>query len=267
VIIDPDKISALIIECADLYIVPRYNALADHEIMQKTGPNDLVTQADIDVENHLIRVLPDLYPGSVVVGEEGVSNGTVDANLLQGPGKFWIVDPVDGTNNFVKRKREFGVMMAYVVDGVTQAAWIYDVLGKEMTAAEQGAGAFCAGSRLALSGHDRPMSEITGFMSLRYFPKEQRAALKESQKKFGMTDPLFCAAHEYLGVAKGVRDFALYSRLKPWDHVPGALIVAESGGFVAKWDGSPYTARDHDGGLIAARSREIWEKVHATIVR
>ena len=113
--IDPHKISALLKQASQEFILPRYQSLKGDEIATKTGPRDLVTAADIEAEKFLTRVLPDLLPGSIVVGEEGVSNGTASlASLKTHSGPIWVVDPVDGTFNFANGTEHFGIMVALV---------------------------------------------------------------------------------------------------------------------------------------------------------
>lgn len=259
-VINPEKVADILSECADLYILPRYQQLKDYEISTKTGPRDLVTQADIDVEAHLERVLPDLLPGSIVIGEEGVSRGDMNIDALQDKSqKIWVVDPVDGTHNFVSGKREFGVMLACVIDGVTQCSWIYDVLGEIHYIAERGAGAYMSSERLSLEPKD-DLEHMTAHINYRYFPKAIQPKIRNAMDQFGESFSLGCAAHEYTRIAKGESDLALYSRLKPWDHLPGALMVREAGGFIAKWDGTEYTPQDDYAGLIVTSSEKNWNK-------
>jgi len=265
-IINPDKVSDIIRETSDRFILPRYNALKKGEISTKTGPNDLVTQADIDVEEHLKRTLPDLLPGSVVIGEEGVSNGDASLNSLHDASRpVWIVDPVDGTFNFVHGKREFGVMLGLIIDGVTHYGWIYDVLGEAMSVAEKGAGAFCEGVRLEVGLADT-VSDMQGHVNPKYFPEQYRPHIAEKRDEFMAVSSIGCAAHEYLRIAKGEAHFSVYSRLKPWDHIPGALIVSEAGGIVSRWDGQGYKPQDFDKGIIAAASDRNWKDVHSVFL-
>jgi fructose-1,6-bisphosphatase/inositol monophosphatase family enzyme len=74
-----------------------------------------------------------------------------------------------------------------------------------------------------------------------------------------------CAGHEYRLAGTGHTHFNLYFRLMPWDHLAGALIVEEAGGFVAKLDGTPYAASDLDGGLLCAPDRDSWKALHGTL--
>lgn len=261
-VIEPDKIGDILIEAADTYILPRYNALGDAQISTKTGPNDLVTQADIDVEKHLARILPQMLPDSVFIGEEGVSNGEISLDVLNDNSRpVWVADPVDGTFNFVHGKREFAVMLGLIIDGKTRYGWIYDVLGKEMNIAEAGGGAFSNGVRLEVANVNTP-AEMVGHISPKYFPQEYRAHINVQRETFKQCSSLGCAAHEYLRVARGDAQFSVYSRLKPWDHIAGSLMVREAGGSVTAWDGKTYTPQDLDKGIVvSADSDDGWKDV------
>lgn len=254
-------------ECAEEYILPRYRALEDHEVRTKTGPHDLVTQADIDVEAHLERVLPDLLPGSIVIGEEAVSEGRASTESLNNSGAIWVVDPVDGTSNFVHHAREFAVMLACVIDGKTQYGWIYDVLGEEMVSAEGGAGAFSSKNGRLNTAEIHGEGGLRGYLAPRYLSKSARAQVEAASIDFDSCSSLNCAGHEYLNIANSIAHFSVYSRLKPWDHLPGTLIVGEAGGYVAKWDGSSYTPTDTQGGLISACNKDVWLIVQEKLIR
>lgn len=266
-VINPENIANILAECAELYVLPRYKALEEHHISTKTGPRDLVTQADIDVEAHLERVLPDLLPGSIVIGEEGVSRGDSSLDVLQDSSqKTWIVDPVDGTHNFVHGQREFGIMLACIIDGQTQAGWIYDVLGGKCAISEKGSGAYFGAQRLAVSQATQP-ENLSGHINPRYFPKKYRDELMAQGEQFKTCQSLHCSAHEYLRIAQGQGHFSIYSTLKPWDHLPGALIVEEAGGTIMTWDRAPYTPRHNDVGIIAANNQESWAHAHEAFIK
>lgn len=260
-VVEPDVIGQILIECAEKYIIPRYKILKNDEIQTKTGPTDLVTQADLDVEAHLSRVLPDLYPDSVVLGEESVSNGEKSLDLLRDDTKMnWVVDPVDGTYNFVHGRDMFGIMLACVIEGQTQYGWIYDVPGDKLYMCEKGAGAYLSGVRLRVAD-ETPMQDMKAHISYRFFPQELRDSVKGLGQYFSESHPLGCAAHEYTRIASGRSHAAVYSRLKAWDHLPGALMVQEAGGVVRKWDGSDFTPLDDYAGLLITNSVEAWHDI------
>lgn len=265
-VIDPNRISEILRECAEAYILPRYKALKSHEVSSKSGPGDLVTQADLDVEAHLERVLPEILPGSIVVGEEGVSQGTASlAALEQTERPVWVVDPVDGTYNFVHGRPGFGIMLACVINGETQLGWIYEILGKNMLVAEKGGGAVCNGMAIRVD-RDTDIPEMTGHMSLRFFPETARAPLKMCAAQVRSIAPICCAS-EYMRIATGESHFSLYSRLQPWDHLAGALIAGEAGAHVAKWDGMAFHPSEYGVGLLVAPDEEKWKKLHGIFIK
>ncbi len=269
-IVDVDKVSEFIVEAADKFIVPRYKTLENHEILTKTSPTDLVTQADLDAEVFLEGILSDLHPDSIVLGEESVSQGVKSLDLLQNStGMIWVLDPVDGTSNFVRGNDCFGVMVACILDGVTQHSWIYDVPRRTMSVSERGQGAYSyavdvgAGqTRTRLRVCDVPPEEMVGHINYKFFPEAIRPSIVESAQNLGVATPLGSAAHEYTRIAQGQSHCAVYSRLKPWDHLPGALLVQEAGGYVAKWDRAPYTPKDDYAGLIVTSSKDRWEELY-----
>lgn len=265
-VIAPEKVANIIREASNQFIVPRYNSLKDAEISTKTGPNDLVTQADLDVEEHFQRVLPDLLPGSVFVGEESVSSGAVSLDTLKDHSRpIWIADPVDGTYNFVHGKREFAVMVGLIIDGITHYSWIYDVLADDMIAAERGAGAYIEDVRLKVNDLKLP-KDMIGHINPRYFPERYSDHIKRTREEFKHCRSLSCAGHEYLRIVKGEAQFSVYSRHKPWDHVPGGLILEEAGGFLGKWDFSPYDPNQIEGGIIAASSEEVARDIYTRFI-
>ncbi len=248
------------------YIIPRFKKLATDDIDTKSGPNDLVTIADRETEEALDRALTKMFPGSIVIGEEGISSGLKKVETLQEKDNvIWVADPVDGTYNFVHGNPEFAVMLACVVNGETRFGWIYDVPGNRMLFAEKGAGAFIDGARLKTAA-SKPLAETKGFTGSRYFPKHLRPLIKSFVKEFDALHTLSCAGHEYIRVASGLYDFSIYNRTRPWDHLAGTLAVSEAGGCVAKWDGSPYTPQDDGGGLVVAANEELLAALQKKII-
>ncbi len=261
-IVDSAEINEKIKEIADLYILPRYKTLQQHEIISKTGKHNLVTAADLETEQALKDYLLQKYPGCTVLGEESVSAGTADiSDLSSSDGMIWVIDPVDGTFNFVHGKRDFAVMLACLIDGVTHYGWIYDVLEGQFVYAEKGEGAWYKGKRAKVSTPESVRS-ATGHINEKYFPDFARAHIRKYAKVVKRYYSLGCTAREYLKVATGASDFAIYCRAKPWDHLAGTLMVAEAGGIVRRWDEQPYQAGDYKCGLIVACNEHIWHNLH-----
>ncbi len=254
---DPETVSTLLREVAEAEILPRFRALAAGDIREK-GPGDLVTVADEAAERVLTRRLSDLLPGSLVVGEEAcAADPTVLSRLSTGNDPVWIIDPVDGTSNFARGGTTFGVLLALAVGGRTVAGWIYDPVGARMVIAQAGEGAWMDGQRLAaLPGG--PLPGLRGSLSTKFFAPDEKKRLEALRPHFARTYRLFCAAHEYLNLLTGKGQFALYNRTMPWDHAAGVLAYQEAGGYVARWDGTPYGPADIQGGILAAGDAPTW---------
>lgn len=106
-----------------------------------------------------------------------------------------------------------------------------------------------------------PLSEMIGSISWQLMPMPERAVPARNHAKCLSHIGYRCAAHEYRLLASGCAHFALYNRLMPWDHLAGALIHAEAGGYSARFDGSRYRPGHVDGGLLLAPSRDSWNEL------
>lgn len=260
-----DEVTALVREVAQTIVLPRWRHLNDSEIHQKS-PGDLVTIADQESERALTAGLTALLPGSQVVGEEAVAADPGVLSRVGDQGAVWIVDPVDGTNNFAAGKTPFAVMVALLRDGEPAAGWILDVVADRMTVAEAGSGAFVDGLRVKTRTDDPGVSGLAGSLSRNYFPDDLRERIDSRLHTLGaVTGGRHCAGYEYPAVVFDEQQFATFWRILPWDHVPGSLIVREAGGTVLHLDGSPYRATDSDLGLLVAANPDIWRTVHATL--
>jgi fructose-1,6-bisphosphatase/inositol monophosphatase family enzyme len=261
-----DQVAELIREVAATVVLPRFRHLAADEVHQKT-PGDLVTIADQESERELTRGLTALLPGSTVVGEEAVAADPAVLDRLSGDGPIWIVDPVDGTNNFAAGKEPFAMMVALVEAGEAVASWILDVPGDHLTVAELGAGTVRDGVRVKARTDDPGRIALRGPASPRFLPAGVLAEVRANAHWLGkVSGGRGCAGWEYPAVATDEQQFALFWRVLPWDHVPGALIVTEAGGVVRHLDGSPYRPADLASGLLAAPNEEIWQEVRDTLL-
>jgi fructose-1,6-bisphosphatase/inositol monophosphatase family enzyme len=229
---DPDKVVALIREVAAEEILPRFRKLEACDIREKR-PGNFVTVADEAAERRLSAGLLNLLPGSEIVGEEGVAADPEMLRHVAGDAAVWTVDPIDGTANYCDSKPIFAVMVALASKGETLAAWIYDPVAEEMISAIKGEGAWLNGGRLQVAAPTSP-ERMKGAWSYRSIQdKQRRSALKQHHYFHGDPGDLRCAGREYTELARGLRHFANYHSLMPWDHAPGVLIHREAGGFSA----------------------------------
>jgi fructose-1,6-bisphosphatase/inositol monophosphatase family enzyme len=250
------EVSALMTKVAAEIVMPRYQSLAAHEMEEKT-PGDLVTIADKESELALNEGLARVEPSARMIGEEAC---TANPELLDGlkSGAAWIIDPIDGTNNFASGKPPFAIMVALVANGVAQAGWMLDPITGRMCHAVRGDGAFINGERVFARGSGEPLP-MAGISTLFMDPQTRTAFLERAEGKLSLADIPRCAGEQYPRIVLGGNDLALFERVLPWDHVAGALFVEEAGGKVARLDGSPYHFWDGRSGLLAAGSAAMWD--------
>lgn len=257
------EVQALIRDVAARIVMPRFRQLDVGQIEEK-APDELVTIADKESEIALTEGLARLLSGSRVVGEEACS---ADASILDniGSGIVWIVDPIDGTANFAAGETPFGIMVALAVDGVSEAAWLYDPVQDRMCSAGRGEGAYINGERTyaSTSGETIPVAGL----STKYLPPELREQIvRRAEGKMRCVGIPRCAAEQYPRVVLGTNDLALFWRTNVWDHAPGALILEEAGGKCARFDGTPYRISQTGTGMLATASAEMWDKAAAILL-
>ncbi|MFE5914948.1 inositol monophosphatase family protein [Streptomyces wedmorensis] len=211
-------------------IMPRFRQLAADEIVEKNGPHDLVTVADRAAEAHLTASLTALLPGSVVVGEEAVHADPAVCDALRGDAPVWIVDPVDGTRQFVHGDPAFCTLVALARHGEVLASWTFAPALEEFAVAVRGRGATLDGRPLR-SGSPGPGAVLEVATSHPdYTTPEQKRALLSLDTEGVRRRPCGSAGLEYLAVARGALDAVAFSWEYAWDHAAGLLLVAEAGG-------------------------------------
>ena len=252
------QIQSLMQQATRTAIVPRFGTLADTEIEDKGG-NDPVTLADRHSEDLIRQGLARIDASLPCVAEEAVHADPALLDQLAGP--CWIVDPIDGTRNFVAGRPPFGIIIARADGGLAQSGWLYDCLTGRFCAAHRGAGASIDGEPVVArtSGETPPVAAI----SLLFMDEAKRAATRRHiAPAYRLVDIPYCAAEQYPRLALGVNDVSIFERTLAWDHAAGVLWLEEAGGKASRPDGSPYRvdepARE---GLLGASSARFWDEL------
>ncbi|MFL1899486.1 inositol monophosphatase family protein [Streptomyces tauricus] len=227
-------------EAAATEIMPRFRQLAAHEIDEKSGPHDLVTDADRKAEEYLTDVLGKLLPGSVVVGEEAVHANPASYEALQGDVPVWIVDPVDGTRQFVHGDPGFCTLVALAQRGVVLASWTYAPVRDQLSLAVRGRGALLDGAPLLAGAPDLGRALEVATSHPDYTTDDQKRALLGLRTEGVNPRPCGSAGLEYLAVARGELDAVAFSWEAAWDHAAGLLLVEEAGGAHLTLAGEPF---------------------------
>ena len=213
--------------------------LSAHDIAagthEKTSAADLVTEYDLAVEAFLKEQLPPLCPGSIFYGEEEAENAD--------PSRGWafIVDPIDGTTNFVRGLRQSAISVALARDGQVEYAVVFDPYKNEMFSARRGGGAFLNGAPIRVS--EKPLAEgIFGMGTAIYRREYLESTMRVTEQLFRRACDfrrLGAAALDLCDVACGRVELFFEYSLCPWDFAAGSLIITEAGGHISTLQGGP----------------------------
>jgi myo-inositol-1(or 4)-monophosphatase len=196
---------------------------------QKSSPTDVVTRTDLDAEQLIRRLLADATPGAGVLGEEGGQTPTpvgVDAARLQ-----WVVDPLDGTVNFLYSLPVVAVSVAAALDGDVVAGAVVDVLRDETFSAAAGRGARLGGTPLEVS-QCQSLAQALVMTGFSYRADIRGRQGKIVQALLPAARDIRCfgsAALQLCWVGAGRADAYFERDIKVWDYAAGALIAREAG--------------------------------------
>ena len=206
----------------------------ERDTREKTGAADLVTKYDVAVQEFLRRELLGICPEADFFGEEG-QHETLTKDWV------FIVDPIDGTTNFVRRLHYSNISVALAHDGQVEYAVVYDPFADELFSAQKDCGAFCNGLPIRVS--DKDVAHAVFLCGSTIYDRsltERSFSLMRQLYEKGLDFRRFgAAALDLCQVAAGRVELFYECRLSPWDYAAGSLIVAEAGGTVTTLADTP----------------------------
>lgn len=223
----------------------------------KSNPNDLVTAMDRSTEAFFAKNIKHTYTDHLILSEEGYGD-----QLDSMDGIVWIIDPIDGTMNFVHQKRNFAISIGIFNDGVGEIGFIYDVMEDVLYSAKKGEGAFKNNERLPQLNRGVPFHQA--MISMNHFWLCENRLVEEKRmqqlvKDVRGTRTYGSAALEFAYVAEGIIDNYLTLSLSPWDYAAGMVIVNEVGGVTTTIDGDNIDMLSKTS--VAAGNPVIQEKI------
>ncbi len=250
-------------------ILPSWRNLSPGAIRFKTSIHDIVTDADEAAETAITAMLRARFPGATVVGEEATAANPALLDRLAEAELAFIVDPIDGTKNFSAGLPLFGVIIGVAHRGEVIAGFILDPIGNDVAIGLRGEGAWIEtvdGRRNDLRvAQAAPLHDMVGCVAWNQLVEPVKTTLLTNLAKVRAAPSYRCGAHEYRMIAGGHYHFLLQGKIMPWDHAAGWLIHREAGGFAARFDGSPYNATTHSGGILCAPDEDSWRLLRDTL--
>ena len=239
-------------------ILMYFNQLDRLEYSSK-GRNDYVSQADVEAERAVLDVLTRAYPDHGIIAEE--------SGEREGSEYTWIIDPLDGTTNFLHGFPMFAVSVAVKRAGVLEHGVVYDPLHDEMFTASRGEGAQLNGKRIRVSTTRKLAPSLLGTG----FPFRDLGIIEPWMRSFQSLLPKTsgirragAAALDLAYVAAGRLDGFWEFGLKPWDMAAGALLIREAGGLVSDVSGGQDFLES--GNLVSANPL-IFEEFRKIVAR
>lgn len=223
----------------------------------KTNRHDIVTEADYASERILISAIRQKFPYHNIISEE--------SGELVGKSPYtWVIDPLDGTNNFARQIPLFGVIVAFVERNVVTHGCVYDPIHDELYYAKKGQGSYCNQRRIHVSTEAELEEMVTIISNVR---------LRSSLEQFAHWRSLLAlyttyykhygsAAQSLTALASGKVDAYMIGGAYPWDIAAGGLLVKEAGGKITQLDGRPWEWRESNQHILAANP-----KIHAKLLR
>ncbi len=230
---------------------------ADLDVRAKTGFGDVVTYADVEVQRRLADALRADHPTFGFLGEEGLDD-------RRGEAPTWVIDPIDGTHNFVRRYPGFCVSVGLVVGGEPVLGVIYDSVSDDVCWAVAGAGAWRDGVRLRMGA---PRDLAHALVATNFVPASNDAAVRRElfwdvARVAAGVRASGSACRDLCLIAQGRLDLFWQFGLHAWDVAAGAVLVREAGGVVAFANG-PADWLHAPGLSVFAGGRELVAEARA----
>lgn len=224
------------------------------EVELKSSASDFVTNVDKTVEKFLVERINSAFPNQNYLTEEQTRD-------FKGVGNLWIIDPIDGTTNFIYKKRDFCISLAYYEVGQPIFGFVYDVMNDELFEAKTDSGAYLNGSQLDRLDQNRCLKEsvISGDV---YRPNFFTASPEKIKSEIVAHRFLGSGALEICHVAANMSQAYVFNNLKAWDCAAAVIILKETGGTFMmgnQYDGLIFDQKGHL--FIGTANRKIMEGI------
>ncbi|MFA5271560.1 MAG: inositol monophosphatase, partial [Candidatus Omnitrophota bacterium] len=203
--------------------------------IESKGDRNLATNLDKEAEKMIVGRIKSKFPGHGILAEEGGGSG-LDKDYL------WIIDPLDGTHNFIRDINIFGVSIGVLYKGKFVTGVIYMPVDDELYVGEEGAGAYKNDKKIKISSY-RELKEcsISFDSSIRYSPEIMLEVLGDLAKEVFNIRMLGSSVRALSYIAEGKLDFSVEFHDRPWDFSGGVCLLEEAGGKITDLKGNPVT--------------------------
>ncbi|MDT4763185.1 inositol monophosphatase family protein [Sphaerochaeta sp. PS] len=232
------------------YVSEQYGQRKNLSVYTKANANDFLTEVDITVQGILVNKIRKTYSSDLILAEES----GLDKIPSLGNDRCWIIDPIDGTQNFLRGLfPEFGISIGVMKNGILHAGGVLFPVSGDMFLTEKGSGAFRNGKRMKVSStdvlsHARIDIDLGGLDNRDVNLHRAKSIAQQA----GQVRSYGCSVMGFCQVADGQQDAYIAFSVKPWDVAAGMLLVEEAGGKVSSFTGetvSPFES--HKIGIVS----------------
>ena len=262
-----DQVAALMIEAGRSIIMPSFNNLSPDDIATKSSDTDFVTIADREAEFWLIPRLEGLLEGAIALGEETISDDPKAERQIQKHLAF-VIDPIDGTRNFIQGSPHFCSMVSLIDKGEPLIAWVYRPIDGDMIVAVAGEGAFHmmldeAGQitdwEPVMRSFDRvTLSDMIGTGGIKGLNGAKKLAVRAQLRALPHRRLIGSAGCEAAMIALGEHDYLMHSKTTAWDHTPVDLIAREVGALSLSLPKARAFSPTYDDAILVAPDKQTW---------
>ena len=264
-------ISDLLVEVNKSIILKYYKNLSSKHIDTKSSDDDFVSIADKESEIYIVKNLIGFLNINQYIGEETSYSNKDDHKLLKKNGLYWVIDPIDGTKNYINGKNEFCSMISLVFNSIPIASFVYCPLKDLLVYAFKGFGTYSLEIKTKKINQLRiqqdSFSNIVGSGGTKGIQEPLRQKVLQNLRKY--TNRLFIgsAGIEAIMLASNETQFVFHGRVTPWDHSPLDLIIKESGGCVYMLNDKTEFNIFSEGPILAASNDQIWVNIRSLALK
>lgn len=264
-------ISDLLVEVNELIILKYYKNLSSKHINTKSSDDDYVSIADKESEIYIVKNLIGFLNINQYIGEETSYSNKDDYKSLEKNALYWVIDPIDGTKNYINGKNEFCSMISLVFNSIPIASFVYYPLKNLLVYAFKGFGAYSLEIKtkkiIQLRIQQNSFNNIVGSGGTKGIQEPLRQKVLQNLRKY--TNRLFIgsAGIEAIMLASNETQFVFHGRVTPWDHSPLDLIIKESGGCVYMLNDKAEFNIFSRGPILAASNDQIWENIRSLALK
>ena len=264
-------ISDLLVKVNELIILKYYKNLSSKHINTKSSDDDYVSIADKESEIYIVKNLIGFLNINQYIGEETSYTNKDDYKSLEKNALYWVIDPIDGTKNYINGKNEFCSMISLVFNSIPIASFVYYPLKSLLVYAFKGFGAYSLEIKtkkiIQLRIQQNSFDNIVGSGGTKGIEEPLRQKVLQNLRKY--TNRLFIgsAGIEAIMLASNETQFVFHGRVTPWDHSPLDLIIKESGGCVYMLNDKAEFNIFSRGPILAASNDQIWENIRSLALK